>query len=154
MHQVNAFDCCSPPLLSDMAARFPQDAHITVYLDTRGLTTTEVQAITAGLQDWNGQANHSGVTYNVVETTNPPAAGTNNTIVAKFVDQFSSGTGGAALNMHSSGSTVYGELTFWNNIRSGTPSLLPAFLRSTARHEGGHGIGLENALDCPPALLL
>jgi hypothetical protein len=102
------------------------------------------------LQDWNGQQNHSGVTYNVIETTNPPQPGTNNTIVAHFVDQNSTGTGGAALNMHSSGSTVYGELTFWNNIRSGTPSLLPAFLRSTARHEGGHGIGLENADSCPP----
>ena len=131
VHQVNADDCCSPPLLAGAAARFPQNAHVTVYLDTTGLTTAEVQAITIGLQDWNGQQNHSGVTYNVVETTNPPQPGTNNTIVAHFVNQTSTGTGGAALNMHSSGSTVYGDLTFWNNIRSGTPSLLPAFLRST-----------------------
>jgi hypothetical protein len=151
VHQVNADDCCPPPLLSSAAARFPQNASVTVYLDTRGLTSTEVQAITTGLQDWNGQNNHSGVTYHVVETTDPPQPGTNNMIVAKFVDQFSSGTGGAALNMHgSSNGTVYGELTFWNNIRSGTPSLLPAFLRSTARHEGGHGLGLENATNCPP----
>ncbi len=150
VHQVNAADCCSPPLLSSAAARFPQNAQVTVYLDIRGLTSIEVEAITTGLKDWNGQQNHSGVTYTVVETTDPPQLGTNNTIVAKFVNQTSTGTGGASLNMHSSGSTVYGELTFWNNIRSGTPSLLPAFLRSTARHEGGHGLGLENAENCAP----
>lgn len=149
VHQVNADDCCNPPLLASAAARFPQGAHVTVYLDTTGLTTTEVKAITDGLQTWNGQPNHSGVTYNVVETTNPPQPGTNNTVVAHFVNQFSSGTGGAAMNMHSSGSTVWGELTFWNNIRSGTPSLLPGLLRTTATHEGGHGLGLDNALNCP-----
>lgn len=149
VRQVNADDCCSPPLLASAAARFPQAAQVTVYLDTRGLTTTEVGAIVAGLQDWNGQPNYSGVTYNVVQTTDPPQPGTNNSIVAHFVDQSSSGTGGAALNMHSSGSTVYGELTFWNNIRSGTPSLLPGLLRTTATHEGGHGLGLDNALNCP-----
>jgi len=57
VHQVNADDCCSPPLLASAAARFPQNAQVTVYLDTTGLTTTEVQAITTGLQDWNGQQN-------------------------------------------------------------------------------------------------
>jgi hypothetical protein len=149
VHEANAYDCCSPPLLASAAARFPQAAQVTVYLDTTGLTATEVASISAGLQDWNGQANHSGVTYNVVETTSPPQPGTNNTIVAHFVNQASTSTGGAALNMHSSGSTVYGELTFWNNIRSGTPSLLPALLRTTATHEGGHGLGLDNALNCP-----
>lgn len=55
VHQVNAYDCCNPPLLASAAARFPQAAQVTVYLDTTGLTTTEVNAIVAGLQDWNGQ---------------------------------------------------------------------------------------------------
>lgn len=147
------FDCCDPPV-DPAAARFPQNAQVTVYLNTTGLTGDEVTAITTGLKDWNIQNNNSGVKYEVVETTNPPPVGGNNTIVAYFINESVTWNGGAALNMHSGSQNgtpvVYGELKFWNNIRSGTPSLLLGFLRATARHEGGHGLGLANADDCPP----
>jgi len=134
--------------------KFPQNAQVTVYLNTTGLTDNEAKAITAGLEDWNDENNNSGVKYKVEQTTSPPAVGGNNTIVAYFVNQFVTWNGGAALDMHSGsnsqGATIYGELRFFANIRSGTPSLLEGFLRATTRHEGGHGLGLANADDCPP----
>ena len=146
---VQADDCCPPPLRPAIAARFQQNARVTVYLDTRtGFTEVERAAIKAGFEDWDDESNNSGVTYTVVETNNPPAPGGNNTIIASFVN--SPGSHEAQLNLSDQRNNgvvtnVSGVLTFWNNIRSGTPSLLPAFLRSTARHEGGHGIGLENS---------
>jgi hypothetical protein len=146
---VQADNCCPPPLRAAIAGRFQQNARVTVYLDTTtGFTDVERAAIKAGLEDWNDEPNNSGVTYTVVETANPPAPGGNNTIIASFVN--SPGSHEAQLNLSDQRNNgvvtnVSGVLTFWNNIRSGTPSLLPAFLRSTARHEGGHGIGLENS---------
>jgi hypothetical protein len=151
---VQADDCCPPPLLSATAARFQQNARVTVYLDTTsGFNDDETKAIKAGLEDWNDEPNNSGVKYTVLETDNPPTPGGNNTIIASFVN--SPGTHEAQLNLSDQRSngvvtSVSGVLTFWNNIRSGTPSLLAAFLRSTARHEGGHGIGLDNSdATCP-----
>jgi hypothetical protein len=152
---VHADDCCPPPRLPAAAARFQQNAQVTVYLDTTtGFTDAEKQAIKAGLEDWNDEPNNSGVKYTVVETDNPPAPGGNNTIIASFVDSF--GSREAQLNLsdqrNSDGTVtnVSGVLKFWKNIRSGTPSLLAAFLRSTARHEGGHGVGLDNSdAQCP-----
>jgi hypothetical protein len=151
---VHANDCCPPPLRAAIAARFQQNAQVTVYLDiTTGFNDDEKKAIKAGLEDWNDEPNNSGVKYTVVETDNPPAPGADNTIIATFVN--SPGSHEAQLNLsdrRSNGvvTNVSGVLTFWNNIRSGTPSLLPAFLRATARHEGGHGIGLENSdATCP-----
>ncbi len=147
---VQANDCCPPPLRIPQAARFQQNAQVTVYLDTiSGFTGEERQAIKAGLEDWNDESNNSGVKYNVVETANPPPPGGNNTVIARFVN--SSGSNDAQMNLsdqrNANGvvTNVSGTLTFWNNIRSGTPSLLAGFLRATARHEGGHGIGLENS---------
>lgn len=123
---------------------------MTVYLDkTSGFTSEEMQSIKQGFEDWNDEPNRSGVKYTVVETDNPPPPGGNNTIVGKFIN--SAGTTQAQINMSDqrkadgSVTSVWGELFFWNRIRSGTPSLLSGFLRSTARHEGGHGIGLENS---------
>ena len=141
---VASVDCCTPP--EGAQARFPQNAVVTVYLNPTGLTPTEVTAIKAGLQDWNN-TNNSGVKFNVQETTNPPPPGGNNTIVAYFID--APGTAEAAIDMHSGTTGIWGELKFWNRIRSGTPSLLAAFLRSTTRHEGGHALGLDNADNCP-----
>ena len=141
---------------------FQPGAHVTVYLDTRrGFTSTELQAIKAGLEDWNDEPNNSGVKYHVIATDNPPAPGGNNTIVATYIDEFSLSTGGAKINIsdqrNSNGvvTNVSATLQFYRNIRSGTPSLLPAFLRSTARHEGGHGIGLDNSdtNGCPKAVI-
>ena len=109
--------------------------------------------IKEGLEDWNGQPNSSGVTYHVVFTTTPPPPGTNNTIIVKYVDTFSDSEI-ADVSTHSSsgpnGVSIYGEMTFHKNIRSGNPATLPAFVRETARHEGGHPLGLDNAISCPP----
>jgi hypothetical protein len=146
-------DCCAPPPLPAVAARFQQNAQVTVFLVREGFTDAEMQAIKEGLEDWNDEPNNSGVKYTVVQTDNPPAPGGNNTIIARFVN--STGSHESQLNLSDQRkdgvvTNVSGVLTFWNNIRSGTPSLLPAFLRSTARHEGGHGVGLDNSdRDCP-----
>ena len=148
-NSVQAVDCCPPPLRAAAAARFQQNAHVTVYLDTTtGFNEAERGAIKAGLEDWNGQPNNSGVTYTVIETATPPAPGGNNTIIASFVNSPGSHEGQLNLSdqrVNGVVTNVSGVLTFWNNIRSGTPSLLAGFLRATARHEGGHGIGLENS---------
>jgi len=114
-----------------------------------GLQTATV----AFLQDWNNQLNGSGVHYNVTVSSTPPNPGTANTIIVAYDDNFSNSEV-ASLTMHSSsgpsGGSVYGEMVFHKNIRVGTPSFLPAFVRETSRHEGGHGIGLDNASNCPP----
>jgi hypothetical protein len=152
---VYADGCCPPPRLPAVAARFQQNAQITIYLDKRtGFTNGEIQEIKAGLEDWNDEPNNSGVKYTVLPTENPPAPGQNNTVIGSFVN--SPGSHESQLDLsdkrNSDGTvtSVWGVLRFWNNIRSGTPSLLPAFLRSTARHEGGHGIGLANSDNqCP-----
>ena len=145
---VQADDCCPPPAMPPVAVRFLPNSQVTVYVDTSsGFTTTEVQAIKAGLEDWNDEPNNSGVKYTVVPTDNPPAPGADKTVVAKFVNE--PGSTDARINLSRStvngATTISGVLTYWNRIRSGTPSLLPAFLRSTSRHEGGHGVGLDNS---------
>lgn len=40
-------------------------------------------------------------------------------------------------------------MTFHNRVRLGLPERLPALVRMVAKHEGGHGLGLDNADDCP-----
>ena len=44
---------------------------------------------------------------------------------------------------------IYGTLVFNQNIREGNEAL-PTVLRTTARHEMGHGQGLDNGYNCPP----
>jgi hypothetical protein len=143
--------CCNPPSLPPQAARFSQNATVNVYIDANsGFTATEQQMIIEGLQGWNNQPNNSRVSYNLTVTSTLPAAGTNNTIIVRYNDQYSSGTGGALLNMHqnsgSNGISIYGDMSFFRNIRVGDPTTLPSYVRETARHEGGHGVGLENAM--------
>ena len=113
---------------------------------TSGFTFEEFLYIMAGLQDWNDEPNSSGVDFDVRWSDDPPEVGpdTPNVIVARYIDEYANWNGGAALTLQSSGSAVYGTLRFWNNMRLGAPSFLPKNWRSTARHEGGHGIGLEN----------
>lgn len=150
-------DCCdNVPLQHPTTARFPQGAQVTVYIDSSpsGFTDVEQTLIRSGIEDWNDEPNNSGVTYQVVITSSPPPAGTNNTIVVRFSNQFSSGTGGMLLNMHSgsgpSGTSIYGEMIFFNNIRDPQrQESKPEQIRSGARHEIAHGIGLANADDCP-----
>lgn len=152
-HNVQAEgDCCDPPRLAPAAARFPQGAHVDVYIDANsGFTDAEQQAIKVGLEDWNNQPNTSQVTYNVTVTSTFPPTGTNKTIIVTYDDNFS-GRGVAVTNMHGTngGTVVYADMVFHKNIRVGNPATLLAFVRELSRHEGGHGIGLENANNCPP----
>src|SRR5205085_4246728 len=87
-----------------------------------------------------------------VSSTSPPA-GTNNTIIISYEDTYSNSEI-AHIDMHRdsgpNGTSNYGVGVFHKNIRSGNPATLPAFVRETARHEGGHPLGLDNAVSCPP----
>lgn len=56
LSQAAYFDCCSPPALHPSAARFQQNAQVTVYIPTNsGLTTDEIAAIEAAMEDWNDE---------------------------------------------------------------------------------------------------
>ena len=145
------FECCTPPAYAAAAARFPKGATVTVYIPPNsGLTPAEVTAFRAGMEDWNDEANNSQVDFTVVEAQ-PPAAGTNNTVIVNFQDRPTTANGGAEIQMHQSGSNIYAELNLWSNHRqSGTAEFQLMMLRVTSRHEGGHGIGLDNALNCAP----
>jgi hypothetical protein len=147
--RVAAWDCCIPALMSPMAARFAQAAQVTIYLDsTSGFTLDELTLIQEGIQSWNNVESNAGVQFNVVVTASPPAPGGHNTVVATYNDVHSN-SAVAALTMHQDGETIYGTLVFNKNIREGNEAL-PAVLRTTARHEMGHGLGLDNAYNCPP----
>lgn len=146
--------CCTPPRFAPGAARFSRSASVNVYIIAdSGFTPTEEDMIKEGLEDWNNQPNTSGITYHVTATSNPPPAGTNNTVIISYEDT-ESDSEVAHLAMHQSSGTngisIYGTMVFHRNIRNGTPATLPAYVRECARHEGGHGIGLDNADDCPP----
>jgi len=61
--RVSAFDCCEPPPLNSMAARFAQGAQVTVYLDSSsGFTSDELTLITDGIQSWNNVQSNAGIT--------------------------------------------------------------------------------------------
>jgi hypothetical protein len=146
--------CCKPPHFASAAARFQQGATVNVYIDENsGFTPTERDMITEGLENWNNQPNNSGVQFNVTSTSSPPAPGGNNTVIVTYQDVFNNAAV-AGTSMHTSsgpsGVSVYGTMTFFQNIRHGWEPALPAFVRTLGRHEGGHTIGLDNANDCPP----
>jgi hypothetical protein len=153
-------NCTVPRLPPDNRDRFAQGSTVSVYLDaSTGLNDMEQQNIKAGFEDWNNQPNNSGVRYNVYTTANPPPAGmttaslpparTVNTIIARYEDR-PGGSGQASLLMYASGSSAYGELTFFQQLRYVHAAAAPIHVRETSRHEGGHGVGLMNADDCAP----
>ena len=144
--------CCIPPLKPASAERIAQGDTVNVYIDsTSGFTDEEMNQVSTGLRDWNNQPNSSGVTYNVVITDSPPAPGTHNTIIVDYDPN--PGVIPAAVTMHRDGNPprVCGTMVFTSRIRVGNPNTLPGFVRSLARHEGGHPIGLENAFEQCPA---
>lgn len=151
------FDCCPPPVSHPSAARFQQNAQVTVYIpDNSGLTTDEIAAIEGAIEDWNDEVNTSGVQYNVVQA-NPPGQQINNTIVVNFTNTPSQNTGGGSLTMmdqrtgQGEVTKTWGVFTVWTNHRTlEPPSNRMVQLRNTARHEAGHGLGLANAENCPP----
>lgn len=147
--------CCRPPNPAG-AVSFLQGAAVIVYINTSsGFTATEQDLIQQGMEDWNDEANDSGVSFNVVRTANPPAVGGNNTIVVRYNDNFSTGAV-AIMNMARNSNGTYGEMIFNQNIRNSNPNtppvvtMHPNFTRETARHEVGHGFGLGNASNCQP----
>jgi hypothetical protein len=142
-------ECCQPPTRSSAVPRFPPNTTVNVYIDTSsGFTSSEVANITTGFTDWNGQPNNARITYNV--TTNPPPApGTGNTIVVSYNNTVST-TDLAHTQVYSSGSNVYMTMVFNANIRFGDTSWVPALVRGVTRHVAGHGLGLDNADNCPP----
>jgi len=147
-------ECCSPPALPSVAARFPQNASVNVYIDnSTGFTDDEQGNIKTGLEDWNDENNSSGVNFIVHLNESLPAPGTANTIVVHYDDNFSeSEVASIVLHRDSTpnGPAVWADMVFHKNIRSGNPTTLPAFVRSVARHEAGHGLGLDDAPNCPP----
>lgn len=150
--------CCSPPQRHPMVPRYPQGKEVTVYIDTTGINTPsgfsnrEITAISAGLEDWNNEPNNSGVTFRFVETSSPPSIPTTaNIAIVRYQNVFNE-SAIAETQTQSSGEFVFNTITFYQNIRRVfNPEInQPPFVRTIARHEGGHTLGLDNAVDCPP----
>jgi hypothetical protein len=147
-------NCCTPPPLPPQVPRFPQGSTVNVYINNAtGFADVEEEAIKVGLEDWNDENNTSGVDFVVHLNSSLPPPGTANTIVVNYDDNFSQSEV-ASVTMYSgsspNGPAVWAEMVFHKNIRTGTPATLPAYVRSVARHEGGHSIGRDNAENCPP----
>lgn len=139
--------------MQPQSPRFPQGANVQVYIDANaGLTADEITAIKEGLEDWNSQPNNSQVTYSVTSTTTLPPLGTNNTIIVKYHDEYTTANGGADMTLHRVGNppAIYAQLHFYKNIRTGNPAYHVNYVKTVAKHEGGHPIGLHTADDCPP----
>ena len=155
---TEAQTCCPPPPRPAMVPRYPQNTNVTVYIDTRGLNTPsgfsdlEKQAIKDGIQNWNGEPNNSGVTFTIEETNNPPTLPAQaHIVVVQYVDQ-QNPAAIADTQTLSSGPFVSNRIVFFQNIRNvfNIPQNQPPFVRTVARHEGGHTLGLDDADDCGP----
>lgn len=157
-NQSDAQSCCSPPARPAMVPRYPQNSNVVVYIDTTasntpsGFSTDEIKAIKDGMEDWNNEPNNSGVTFTIVETSTPPSLPTNEHVAIVRYENTFNNTRIAETQTTSSGQFVYNTMTFYENIRHvNDPSVnQPPFVRSVARHEGAHTLGLADADDCPP----
>ncbi len=150
LYGAHAQGCtCYPSLTHPSFPRFGQGAQVTVYIPpVEPFTVAERNAIKQGYEDWNVQPNYSGVTYNVVSAP-PPPPNTVNTLVVLYVDEPGSGDVPAGTQFQSIGGEAYGTVFFYKNFRSGNQEYHLAFVASIARHEGGHGRGLDDARSCP-----
>jgi hypothetical protein len=155
---TEAQTCCSPPPRPTAVPRYPRNTNVTVYIDITGLNTPsgfsdlEKQAIKDGIQSWNGQANNSGVTFTVQETTNPPTVPAQAHIVVVQYQNQQNPNAIADTQTYSSGAYVSNRIIFYQNIRNvfNIPENQPPFVRSVARHETAHTLGLADADDCNP----
>ncbi len=140
--------CCEPPFMPLIVPRWPQGATVSVYIDPNSsFTVGEREAIKLGYEDWNGQQNNSAVSYHVITAT-PPPLGTPNTIVAYYVDENSIQGEPSGSTFSTSGMNTYGTVTFYKQMRTGALAFHLQFVRTLARHEAGHGLGLADALSC------
>ena len=150
--QAQAPPCCRPPNSHPSVPRFPPNSTVHVYIDPdSGFTASEMESIKTGFEDWNGQPNNAGITYVVTMnpvTNPPPPPGTGNTIRVVYNNTFNNSVV-AGTQVWNNGPNVFMVVTFFENIRHGNTPYLPTFVRTVARHEGGHGLGLGNADDCP-----
>jgi len=155
---TEAQNCCTPPPRPAEVPRYPQNTNVTVYIDTTGLNTPagfsdlEKQAIKEGIQNWNSQTNNSGVTFTVQETTNPPTLPAQAHVAVVQYQNQQNPNAIAGTQTLSSGPFVSNKIVFFQNIRNvfNIAQNQPPFVRSVARHETGHTIGLGNADDCNP----
>ena len=141
---TEAQSCCTPPHRPASVPRYPPGINVVVYIDTTSVNTPsgfsdlEKQAIADGIQSWNGQANNSGVTFTIQETTNPPAIpATANIAVVEYVNE-QNPDAVATTQTFSSGPYVSNRIVFYQNIRNvfNIPANQPPFVRSVGRHEG------------------
>ena len=156
---TEAQTCCADvPTRPTAVPRYPQGTNVIVYIDTTGLNTPsgfsdlEKQAIKDGIQSWNGQPNSSGVTFTIQETANPPTIPAQaNIAVVQYEDRYNPAAIGDC-QTYSSGPYVSNRIIFYQNIRNvfNIPENQPPFVRSVARHETAHTLGLGDADNCSP----
>jgi hypothetical protein len=98
------------------------------------------------------KSNNSGITFTIQETTNPPTIPAQAHIaVVQYQNQQNPGAIASTQTL-SSGPWVSNRIVFFQNIRNvfNIPQNQPPFVRTTARHETGHTVGLDNAGNCSP----
>jgi hypothetical protein len=112
-----------------------------------GFSQSEINAIEAGIADWNGQPNSSDISYIFFRTPNPPALPATHAVIVNFSPPNSSAAAEVQTFSHGPGSglIVYNVMTFHGNIRVGDPTALFDFVRALARHETSHTLGLNNS---------
>jgi len=154
--QVNC--SCEIPFLPASRPRYPPGSTVTVYMNTTNINTAsgfslaEIEAIEAGIGDWNGQPNNANITYVFVRTPNPPSLPPTHAVIANFsapVDPDAVAETQAFSHGPGSGTVVYNVMTFHGSIRLGLD--LFAYVRAVARHETAHTLGLNNST-CPGSI--
>ena len=149
--------CVYPNVTTDSLA-FPQNAQITVHVNSNQFTQAEFTCLQTAFNNWNqaNQTNWSGVQFNVsysadvLVTTNAsggnPVGGTNvyqvNKSTAGLTSEMVAGTGGAPPGDH--------RKNAFTNIHPNVTNC--DALAQTMAHEIGHVLGLGECSDCTAPL--